>query len=286
MSGAKKSGVSLFVLFFILLAGISPATIIDKAEDLLSSRFVFTQNDNPNISMHTDYITSENIGNMVQTVFNPEADYEFEFILGTMDVTDGSDFDSVLDSFGMWVDLPDSTVSVTETSYDGEIGLGGNNGENEISWIPYDGETNWWLDVLGYSPSTIAAVVTWYLPSTGEVVERDMHFNDTYMYWYTDSDGAAPANDPFYVGHIGLHETGHIYGIRDVYNPGAPGYASWMGTGNEGLTMYGYSSPGDEDMSLTSIDITAMGMAHPIPEPATILLLGLGQLLASRKRRS
>ncbi len=148
MNRLKKSRRSLFVLFFILLAGISPAAVIDKGADIFSSKINLLQNDNPNISMRTDFITTGNIGSMVQDVFNPEADYEFEFALGTMDISDGSDFDSVYSAFSTWVDLPDSALSVTETTYDGIISVGGYNGENEISWIPYDG-TNWWVDVRG-----------------------------------------------------------------------------------------------------------------------------------------
>lgn len=148
-------------------------------------------------------------------------------------------------------------------------------------------QTGGWtyVDVLGYLPSYIAVAVTWYYPDTGEVIERDMHLNDTYMYWYTDSDGAESSNNPFYIEHIGLHETGHIYGLKDIYNPGQPGHEAWMGNNNGDLTMYGYSSSMDEDVTLTFIDTVAMATAHPVPEPATVLLLGLGFLMTTLKRR-
>lgn len=268
--------------FVVFLTGACYAALIDKgAGD--SSRFILAKDSlGPDIAVRQEYITSENISNMVASIFNPQSHYEFEFVLGSLDIDDGSDFAATRSAFNTWVGLADSAVSMTETYYDGSIALGGTDGQNEISWIPYTG-TNWWVDVLGYSPSAIAVTSTWYIPSTGEVVERDLHFNDTYMYWYTDTDGASPSNDPFYVGHVALHEIGHIYGLKDVYNPGQPAYEEWMGSGNEQLTMYGYSGPLDEDITLTDIDIAAMAMAHPIPEPATVFLFALAAVGLRRK---
>ena len=275
--------IILIGLCAICIAGsaVSQAAIIDKGIE--NSPFVIGQASS-DLSVQYDYITAGNIGNMIASAYNPESGYEFEFVLGTMDVSDGSDFGAVRDAFGTWVDLPDSAVTMTETTYDGNITLGGTNGENEISWILYDG-TNWWVDVLGYPTGAIAVTSTWYFPSTGEIVERDLHFNDTYMYWYTDTDGASPSNNPFYVEHIALHEEGHIYGLKDVYNPGEPGYEAWMGSNNEDLTMYGYSNGLLEDTTLTSVDITAMAMAHPVPEPATLSLLAIGAAALLKKRK-
>lgn len=257
---------------------------IDKGGAAYSSQFVSAQPaDNSNLSLHLDYITGENIASMVQSVFTPQAGYEFEFIVGTGDISDGSDFGAVRNAFNTWVNLPDSALSITETTYDHTITLGSANGQNEISWIPYTG-TNWWVDVLKYSPSTIGVAVTWYDQISGVVTERDVHFNDTYMYWYTDSDGASAANNPFYVEHIALHEEGHIFGLTDVYNPGQSGYQSWMGSDNANLTMYGYAASLNEDVTLTDVDIAAMALAHPVPEPATLCLLGAGIFALLRKK--
>ena len=276
----------LLVLIILLPSTAIRAAFIDKGGDSFSSRFVLGQPDpDADISVRLDveYLASENIGDMVETLFTPESGYEFEFVLSTLDVSDGSDFDAVRDAFGTWVDLPDSIVSVAETTYDGNITLGGTNGENEVSWIPYTG-TNWWVDVLGYPPSAIGVTSTWFNGVTGEVLERELHFNDTYMYWYTDTDGAVPSNDPHYVEHIAVHELGHIYGLKDVYNPGHPAYEAWMGVSNEELTMFGLSAALDEDVTLSSMDIAAMAIGHPVPEPMTVLLLASGALALFHRR--
>lgn len=239
------------------------------------------------ICMSTANISWDNVPNMVTSTFMPQAEYTFAFVNGSKNISDGSDFDAVRSAFDTWLGLPDSDIFASEVAYAGQLDPGSVNGRNEISWIGLDDSgTDLWGDILGFSSNTIATVVTWYYSGSGEVVERDMYFNDVNMDWRTDSDGI---DGGFNVEHIALHEIGHIYGLEDVYNPGQAGYEEWMGSCNSSLTMYGYSNAGNNDITLSAEDIYAMSLAHPasVPEPGTgvLLLCALPVVVSASKRR-
>ncbi|MBN1818923.1 MAG: hypothetical protein JW828_16295 [Sedimentisphaerales bacterium] len=227
----------------------------------------------------TQAIATDNLQHMVTAAYQPGADYTFELVYGSKDIQDGSDFSSILSAFQTWMDLPESEISFQQTKGRSQLDLGNHNGRNEITWVSAErfGEQAW-TNLLDFSPRDIAVTVTWYYPDTGRIAERDIYFNDIHMDWRTETDGIADGG--FLIEHIALHEIGHIYGLRDLYNPGQSGYQSWMGSGNEYLTMYGYSQWWNSDTTLAPADIRAMALAHPaaMPEPATALLLILGSV--------
>ena len=244
---------------------------------------MFTSTAMSQLSMCVEYITADNIGRMSASDYTPRNDYDFRFVNGSRDVSDGSDFAAVRNAFGTWVDLPSSDLGGNEIRSRADFTPGSMNGYNDISWIDSGyGYSDPWSDLLQFSDYALAVVVTWYSTSSGNVKERDMYFNDVDYSWRTDSDGAQSGG--FYVEDIALHEIGHVYGLKDVYNPGQSGWQEWMGSGNESLTMYGYSSWWNEDTTLSDIDILAVADLFPaavaVPEPkAAIMFMMAGGIL-------
>lgn len=239
------------------------------------------------LMMSGEYITLDNIGQMGASNYVPRSDYSYRFVKGASDVSDGSDFAAVRDAFGIWTDQPTSDLSVSEITKYASFTPGTKNGYNDVSWIGSGyGYADPWGDLLGFSSNAIAVVVTWYSSYSGAIKERDMYFNDIDFDWRTESDGVQSGG--FHVGHIALHEAGHIFGLKDVYNPGQPGWQEWMGSGNEALTMYGYSSWYNSDMRPSEYDVAAMAALFPsaaVPEPkaAVLFMMAGGILFAVRK---
>ncbi|MBC8392660.1 MAG: PEP-CTERM sorting domain-containing protein [Deltaproteobacteria bacterium] len=237
--------------------------------------------------LQTEFITMNNIDRMTATQYTPQNNYTYRFVNGASDISDGSDFEAVRNAFGTWVNVPTAGLRVSEVIGKAGFTPGSINGANDISWIDSGyGYDDPWTDLLGLSNNAIAVVMTWYSPNSGTVLERDMYFNDINFDWRTDSDGLQSGG--FYVEHIALHEVGHIYGLKDVYNPPQSGWENWMGGGNEDLTMYGYSSWRNEDTTLSYIDIAAISSLHavavPEPDSAILFVLAGGVLVTVRRR--
>jgi len=266
-----RNTTKIIILFLAVLVS-SPANAVTTAN-----------NGSSQISMHVDNISWDNIGNMVTSTFIPESNYTFEFVHGSKNIDDGSDFAAVRKAFGTWIDLPDSAITATETPSHNQLDFGSINGRDEISWITAENIGS----VMDFPSNAIAFVITWYYVNSRQVVERDMYFNDINMDWYTDSSGdSSDTGSLFYVEQIALHEIGHIYGLKDLYNPGQSGYEKWMGHHNEDISMYGYSYPMNEDITLTDIDAYAMALAHPAPEPSAVVLFGMvGGIFLIRRNR-
>lgn len=236
-----------------------------------------------------DAISMDQIGSMQMDGIVPDNGYSYSFVNGARDIGDGSDFGAVRNAFQTWIDEPSSALWAAERASQRSFTPGQMNSQNDISWIgPTATEADPWSHVLGLSDRTIAVVLTWYHGATRRVVERDLYFNDVDMHWRTNSDGLEEGG--FFVEHIALHEIGHVFGLRDVYNPGQEGWEEWMGSGNQTLAMYGYSSWLNEDVTLHEADIAAITMLHPssssVPEAGTLPLFGLaaGIFLVTRKR--
>lgn len=97
-------------------------------------------------------------------------------------------------------------------------------------------------NVVGWgslSSGTLAVTTVWYYPTSGQIVETDIAFNNRYKWAYTEPscdvskigcnpDPAGPAGT-YDVRNIGTHEAGHTLMLLDLYN-----------SSNSALTMYGY----------------------------------------------
>ena len=254
------------IILMLILAGITRAALVT---DLIGSGDM------------------DKLINMTSRNFDPSSSYNYVFGSRSRDITDGSDFQAVRDAFSTWIDEPSSALSAAEVSgYSYRPNR--YNGLNEVSWInPSSDGSDVWSDILGLNHTSLATVVTWYRASTGRVLERDLYFNNVDYHWRTDTDGRQVGG--FYVESVALHEIGHIFGLKDLYNPGQFGWEKWMGSGNEDYTMYGYTSWTDEDVILGTIDIAAMALLHPsssVPEPDSISLMTLaaGVFLVVRRR--
>lgn len=189
---------------------------------------------------------------------------DFELVQGSADIGDGSDFAAIDSALETWTNVQGSSIVATSSSYDND--WGGLNGDNEIAWV----ESGWAGD--GFPSNAIGVTWTWYNSITLIQVESDIFLNGQDFTWYTDTDGSGGTQ---YVEHILLHELGHAFSLKDLYN-----------TGDSERTMYGYSGSKNEDVTLHSYDESAISYAYPVPEPASLLLLGLGGLALLRRRRA
>ena len=237
-------------------------------------------------SLH--YITSENIDQMLMPFLWPAqssepgspVEVDYAIVQGAIyDVSDGDDLSQVRQAASTWSSVPESVFSFNEVPFDGSWGLG--DGSNEIGWL-YD------LDTWGALELPSSAIgVAYSFRSGGEYTEFDILMNGVYFYWYADaSDLYYSESNAMHVGTITLHEMGHATGLLDLYNPSAPGYESWMGSGNEVATMYGYGPDHHEDMTLSWVDEDAMQLAYPTPEPTTLVLLVTGLIAVWVRKRN
>lgn len=191
----------------------------------------------------------------------------FEFVMGSVNIGDGSDRGAVSSAINTWAAVPGSSITSSLHDYNGD--WEGNNGDNEISWVEADWQT---IGDFGFSPDAIGVAVTWYYSDTKIQLETDIFFNGEFFTWYTDTDDSGSEQE--FVEHIALHELGHGFSLADLYD-----------SADVDRTMYGFSGFRNEDITLDPGDITALEYAYPIPEPGTVLLVGLGGLALMRKRR-
>ncbi len=210
--------------------------------------------------------------------------YTYSFIRGSRYITDGSDYQAVQNAFQKWT-CANSSLWAVEVPSKGDFTPGRRNGRNEIAWIsPTEKEPNPWKHVLNLPNAFLAVVKVWVEPITNRVIERDLYFNDVSVRWRTGSDGEEGG---FWVERVALHEIGHLFGLRDVYNPGRKGWEEWMGEGNERLAMYGYSSRWEETAAVHPLEAAAMALAYPsVPEPRSmpVFALAVAMFFITHKR--
>jgi len=192
----------------------------------------------------------------------------FESVTGSYDIADGSDWQAVTSAINTWQAVPGASITSSLGSYDGDWGA--LNGDNELSWVESGWQT---IGDFGFASNAIGVAITWYYSDTFVQVETDIFFNGEFFTWYTDTDDSGSEQE--YVEHIALHELGHGFSLADLYD-----------SADADRTMYGISGFRNEDITLHPGDIAALEYAYPIPEPTTVLLLGLGTVALRRKLKN
>jgi hypothetical protein len=152
--------------------------------------------------------------------------------VGTPDVTD--EFQVIQNSFTTWNRI---SRCFFRSIYDGTTSQTGNDtapdGVNLMKWGSLDS------GVLGTTSD-------WYIPSTNEIVESDIVFNNTPGTWSTSGDPAK-----FDLQSTATHEAGHVVGIGHSDNPWA--------------TMWPTSAPGETfTRTLHGDDIRAAAAIYPV----------------------
>jgi hypothetical protein len=131
----------------------------------------------------------------------------------------GSVIDQVIAAFDTW----DSAVPIGLCEYAGTTDtVMGMNGRSEVHWVDF-GDTR----ILGQTS-------VYY--SADRILEADMKLNSR-MGWGIDADGEGTQytlSGLFDVRNIVTHESGHVFGLGDLYDTAATD-----------LTMYGYAGTGE-----------------------------------------
>lgn len=107
--------------------------------------------------------------------------------------------------------------------YDARASIGRPDYKNVITW-------------RGLQKGIIAVAITWYDPTTGEIVDADIILRHGYNWGIADGDEEEiDLTDAFDIQNIVTHESGHWTGLDDIYDEEY-----------DAMTMYGYSAYGEE----------------------------------------
>ncbi len=106
------------------------------------------------------------------------------------------------------------------------------------------------------SGGTIAHAITWYYPSTGQIIECDMEFND----YYTWSTAATPPSGQYDTQTLALHEFRHFLNLSDLYD-----------AADSAKVMYGYGFTGTTKRALHADDIAGIQFIYgALPTAPTV----------------
>lgn len=126
------------------------------------------------------------------------------------------------------------------------------------------------VNVMGWAsslPGNALGIVT-TRSSGGVTAEADMEISAAYTWSLNGASGTYDLRSTV------THEAGHARGtLADLYNPGHPNYAAWMGSNNGAMTMYGVGSTGDTSRrTLEWGDMSGIRYYYPVRNtgPASI----------------
>lgn len=189
------------------------------------------------VSLTTDGIV-EPLGYSYSGIHWKAADLPVKYYindLGTPDVAGNTEFCAVLASFDTWEIDPQSYMDYTYMGTTTQTE--GYDGYNVVSWDYMDGPGG-----------VLAHCVTWYSPSTKEIEECDITF-DEYESWSVSGEAGK-----FDIQDLGTHEAGHTLLLLDLYSSAE----------NE-ETMYGYASTGEiSKRTLYTGDLAGLRHIYPV----------------------
>ena len=163
---------------------------------------------------------------------------------GSADLSGGAEFDALARAFQSWEDVPDSdarfsnlsAVDMGTSDIYSDGGLAGRDRKNLLAWV----ETDW-----AEGAALIALTFTYYIETSGKILEDDIVMNAVDYTWTTDD--VLVLTD---VESIAAHEIGHAYGLGHSLEDDATMYA----TASQGETM---------KRSLSIDDMAAVQHSYP-----------------------
>lgn len=163
---------------------------------------------------------------------------------GAADVTGGLEFEALARAFQSWEDVADSdarfssleAVNMDDSDIYVDEGLPGRDRKNLIAWVE-----SGWPD----GPALIALTFTYYVETSGKILEDDIAMNGTDYTW-TAVDGVVMTD----VESIAAHEIGHAFGLGHSLEAEA--------------TMFATASQGEtKKRSLDLDDMAAVQHSYP-----------------------
>ena len=144
---------------------------------------------------------------------------------------------AILASLATWTDVRASSFTFNYSGPTTSTNFGSNDSVNVIGFGPIQ------------DPSIIAQTTSWYVPSTGELLDTDIEFNTNLP---LSTTGSPTAYD---VQSTAVHELGHWLSLADLYEPA-----------DAEKTMYGYIDQGEtKKRTLDQDDIDGISYLYPAP---------------------
>jgi Matrixin/HYDIN/CFA65/VesB-like, Ig-like domain/FlgD Ig-like domain len=151
--------------------------------------------------------------------------------------------DAFKSSFQVWdqISLADITFSYQEKTTSGTV-----SGQDRINLLAFDSYTSNLIVTDVYGPSVVGIAISSFYPSTGEIVDCDIIFNDQ-EYTFTTSGVTDMSQKTVNLKDVATHEIGHMLGLDHTFI--------------EDGTMWPYARGGQQ--SLMEDDIAGVSTLYP-----------------------